>query len=286
MTNGYCLEGYDGESGLVNYGIESYANKYAAWLAVSGMRSQDVQWMLELDYENTALMEEIYANEYHVTSWDEELESLWYDTWGFVGDRRTWSDLCDAVFRLGTGAAKILSVYNTDGNDEYFKSSYADETEINKAIAGVESNPYYPSSKSEMDEFVGYKYLQIGAEYFQKSVEDADVISLAVGNTNFGTFMLTEILDVIMSDDYSFAERYSYDRVMAQVADDTFTTEKVNAILASENYQKSVAACKALADGDESKAERIEYIVKYCMASYIVGYIGMMEDILEVNPDA
>ena len=33
MTNGYGVEGYDGESGIMNYGINTYANKFAAWLA-------------------------------------------------------------------------------------------------------------------------------------------------------------------------------------------------------------------------------------------------------------
>ena len=33
MTNGYGLEGYDGMSGIVNYANDSYANKFAAWLA-------------------------------------------------------------------------------------------------------------------------------------------------------------------------------------------------------------------------------------------------------------
>jgi len=84
MTNGYGLEGYDGESGIMNYGINTYANQFAAWLAgmatnpdgsytilddqtvftgtngtvdhrqlaMSGMRSEDLAWLLQLDWEH------------------------------------------------------------------------------------------------------------------------------------------------------------------------------------------------------------------------------------------
>ena len=33
MTNGYCLDGYDGTSGAISYGTASYANTFASWLA-------------------------------------------------------------------------------------------------------------------------------------------------------------------------------------------------------------------------------------------------------------
>lgn len=33
MTNGYGLPGYDAEAGVYDYGYESYANKFAAYLA-------------------------------------------------------------------------------------------------------------------------------------------------------------------------------------------------------------------------------------------------------------
>ena len=33
MTNGYGLDGYNGNSGVFDYGYTSYANQFAAWLA-------------------------------------------------------------------------------------------------------------------------------------------------------------------------------------------------------------------------------------------------------------
>ena len=78
MTNGYGLDGYDGESGIMNYGNNVYANQFAAWLAgyngtiaddqtvftgtngtvdhrqlaMSGLRAEDLAWLLQLDYKN------------------------------------------------------------------------------------------------------------------------------------------------------------------------------------------------------------------------------------------
>ena len=78
MTNGYGLDGYDGESGIMNYGNDVYANQFAAWLAgyegaikddqtvftgtngtvdhrqlaMSGLRAEDLAWLLQLDYAN------------------------------------------------------------------------------------------------------------------------------------------------------------------------------------------------------------------------------------------
>ena len=83
MTNGYGLDGYDGESGIMNYGRNVYSNQFAAYLAgykgeiaddqtvftgvsdtgesvtvdhrqlaMSGMRAEDLAWLLQLDYKN------------------------------------------------------------------------------------------------------------------------------------------------------------------------------------------------------------------------------------------
>jgi hypothetical protein len=75
MTNGYGIDGYSGDNGILNYGTNTYANKFAAWLAgyegeikddqviftgkngvvdhrqlaMSGMRPEDIRWLLELD---------------------------------------------------------------------------------------------------------------------------------------------------------------------------------------------------------------------------------------------
>ena len=315
MTNGYCLDGYDGTSGAINYGINTYSNDFAAWLAgytgevkndqviftgsngtvdhrqlaLSGMRAEDIQWILELDYTNNSLMQDIYNKGYQTSSWD---SNRWYGTgngnWGFTaGDRTTWADFCDYNFRYADAAARILSVYNTGDNSKYFKSSYADSTAITKAKEGVAADPYYPYY-SQVNEIGGYKYLQISTEFYQKSMADADIISLAVGNTNFGTHMLSKIIgDVVMGGDLSFPDNYKLEEINKLVAKDTFIQSEVNKMLGSDEYKKVVSMCQSLVSGDNvaKKKEVVEYIVKYTMTGYVYGYTNMINRILELNPD-
>ncbi|MBR2422012.1 MAG: hypothetical protein IKB09_06630, partial [Oscillospiraceae bacterium] len=309
MTNGYCLFGYEGSSGGVNYGVETYANKFAAYLAgydgaiandqvifegdkaivdhrplaISGMRAQDIQWVLELEYTDDALMKAVFDMDYYDNQgWD---ASTWYDTWDFCGDYRTWADFCDFDFRYADAAAKILAMYNAkaDTNGKYFLSSYADANAVENAKKGIAANPYYPEKEAQVGEIGDHKFLQIATEYFQESVTDADVISLAVGNTNFGTFMLTAIIDVVMSDDFGFDETYKIERVQAMAAADDFTKATVNAMIGSADYAEMRAACVALGGDDVAKQNQIGGIVDYCMTAYIVGYIGMLNQILELK---
>ena len=135
MTNGYCLDGYDGTSGAVNYGIQTYSNKFAAWLAgytgtiandqvifkgtngtvdhrqlaISGLRAQDIQWILELDYANDAKMQQAYNFNYNDASWNFD---TWYNALDFVGDRYTWTEYLDYDYRYADAAARILAMYH------------------------------------------------------------------------------------------------------------------------------------------------------------------------------
>lgn len=307
MTNGYCLPGYDGSSGAINYAMETYANKFAAYLAgytgtiaddqviftgsngtvdhrqlaLSGMRAEDIEWILELNYEDTAFIrDQLYPYHYEANTWN---SSRWYGTLGFTaGDDRTWGDFMDYNFRYADAAAKILQVYNTGNNGKYFTSSFATADEIQNAKNGLAADPYFPEG-TQVSQIGGYKYLQIATEYYQKSMEDADIISLAVGNTNFGTFMLSHIMDVVMSDDMSFSQTYKIEEVRAIA--DPVSLAKIDAMLASDAYKAIEAYCATLGETEAKKTE-IKHIVKYCMSSYINGYIGMLDAILEKNPDA
>lgn len=312
MTNGYCLDGYDGTSGAVNYGIETYSNKFAAQLAgytgpitndqvifqgtngtvdhrqlsISGLRSQDIQWILEMDYQDDALMQDVFNSDYNGTGWN---ANTWYNTWGFYGDRYTWSEYADYDYRYADAAARILHVYNDLGGTgaaSAFRSSYADNAAIQNAMNGIAADPYYPQGKTQSNEIGGYKYLQIATEFYQESMKDADIISLAVGNTNFGTHMLSNIMDVVMDGDTSFSTQFSMEQAYALAAQDPFAETKVNAMVKSAEFDKILEACMSLAGGNAAKAQEIAYIVEYCMVSFITGYIGMLNSILELNPDA
>ena len=172
MTNGYGMDGYDGESGVVNYSNNTYSNQFAAWLsgyegaiaddqviftgpngtvdhrqlAMSGMRAEDLYWALTLDYENEELMQKLYAKEDGSANWVTEVKNLWFGEFGFkAGDYRTWTDLVNADYRYADAAARILANYNgkPDTNGKHFMSSFADSTAVHNAVNGVNGNKYF-----------------------------------------------------------------------------------------------------------------------------------------------
>ncbi len=311
MTNGYGMDGYDGESGVVNYANNTYANQFAAWLAgykgpiaddqvifegtngivdhrqlaMSGLRAEDLLWILSLNYEDVALMETIY--EKWGADWTNEVKGLWYGDWGFkTGDFRTWTDFCDWDYRYADAAARILANYNgIPDNGAYFQSSFADATAVQNATNGIAGNKYFPENKDEAALIGGYEYLQIATEFYQKSVEDADIISLALGNTNFGTYMLTEIMEVSMSNDLNrFPSRYDIEDVFNLANLDAKTESTIRDLI--DQYDGIIDELFAgLAAGDAEKAEAVRNIIIYCVASYAVNYIGAVQQILAVNPD-
>lgn len=99
MTNGYGLDGYHGNTGVEDYGNESYANQFAAWLeeqgnevnhaqlAMSAMRAEDLHWLLEVDCEDEKVIEVIEKLE--AEGWNED---LWYSVFT-NGDYWTWTEL-------------------------------------------------------------------------------------------------------------------------------------------------------------------------------------------------
>ncbi len=312
MTNGYGIDGYDGESGIVNYAMDTYSNKFAAWLAgyngvvaddqvifegtnaivdhrqlaMSGLRAEDLNWILNLDYENSELMEEIF-NKWGA-SWQNEVVDLWYGDWGFTtGDYRTWSDFCDWDYRYADGAAKILATYHGNAaNSSYYQSGYATDDAVQKAVAGLNANKRYPAGKTQVNEIGGYKYLQISTEFFQESVKDADVISLALGNTNFGTYMLNEIMEVVMYNNLTrFPSRFDIENVFTLADMDPQLESNVRKLI-DESDVLINQYFEGLAGGDEEKMECIRNIIVYCIVSYIVNYIDSVETILTLNENA
>ena len=372
MTNGYGNEGYDGMSGIVNYANSSYANQFAAYLAgytgeiadnqvifegsngivdhrqlaMSGMRAEDLNWVLGLDYTDEAKIEEMinmYFNFYNFRqsfpqayNWGPEynvdISELWYaddsvyfpkagfslDGWGFnAGDRKTFEIFFDGGHRYADGAAKILATYFDPTSDAYnYYHSFLEtedakfQTYVNNAVAGLATNEYYPEyNQNRLYEIIDgwmyepngknaelgrYRYLQIATEFYQESIKDADVISLALGNTNFGTYMLNDILAVVSDNDTkTFAKNYDIEKVY-----DLLRSKSERADELEEDVRKIIYDCQELigkmvadlaADEDEKlqaeKTEAIKYIVTYYILSYIVNYEMVLEHILRVNPD-
>jgi len=375
MTNGYGIEGYEGESGIFNYGIDTYANEFAAWLAgvdhektvndqiifegdkrivehrqlaMSGMRAEDLHWILNFDHSDAELAyravdsktdiggdsdtdyhhwcssescnaewKELYEGKTELFgNCTEECETArmryrWYhdtENFGFTaGDYRTWDDLLKPTYRFADGAAEILHTYYDEENDAYgyFTSKYAEVTGTNgitiaQNAINNKNQPKYPDDEADIGEMAGYVWLQVATEFYQDSVKNADVISLALGNTNFGTFMFQTIKEIISGSDtlYSprnndFYSRYKIEDVYYVAQFDEEMQAKVDELLAmvdgivDANFDSDLLPELpdwAPAEFD-TMLDYIKYVIKYCVLSYIVNYIGVITDILAVNPD-
>ena len=104
---------------------------------------------------------------------------------------RTFTDICNDADRATMAATYILA----SGYD----SSYATAAQVQAAKDNVLPNA---EGKVKNSEYATWgNHVPITAEYYQEAFAEADIISLALGNTNFGTFIFNEITNATMNSD-------------------------------------------------------------------------------------
>ena len=269
MTNGYGLPGYDGSSGVEDYGNGSYANIFAEYLnadkhyqlAMSAMRSEDLHWLLEFDYTNpdhAALVDrqpkdDGYTWETKTAWWTEVMSAEWNATFT-TGDYWTWLEIC-----------------NHGGT--------RDECTVDAILAtGYTAFPecYDPANK-----YVNKAALI--AKYYQDAVEAADVISLGMGNGNFGVFAFGRLLNAIGFDGTPA------DSLVYNVEDAIREcSPEMQAKILELKAEIEKRANDYLADSDMAQ-ETVDALVNslvYTAVSYVLNYAGSVEAILQLNPDA
>lgn len=248
MTNGYGLPGYDRNSGVEDYGYNSYANQFAeevgaehARLAMSAMRAEDLHWILELDYNDA---DAIALTE---GAWDEEAWNAKFST----GDYWTWDEIC------------------THGRTK----------STTDAIKAVVAPSFYPATyKGGYDGDVA-----LIAKYFQESVKNADVVSLGMGNGNFGVFMFGRILEAIgFSGTPDDAMVYQVERAIAEC--DPAMQAKILELKAALFAAVENKIGQKISDNPTLNA--LANTVVYTGISYALNYAGSVEAILRLTPDA
>ena len=265
MTNGYGLPGYDGDTGVEDYGKESYANQFAAWLgedteharlAMSAMRAEDLHWLLEFDYNDAdavALTEAEPSDDGYSDAklwWEEVHADRWYAKFS-NGDYWTWHELCDDY--------------------RFARAAYA-----------IENDGAIGSMKVEEAVVVG--------KYYQNAVKNADVISLGMGNGNFGVFMFGRLLEAVgfggspedtlvydiadaLQEIKKFDEQNGtnlYDEIQLVIAEMKKLVEEYTGLDIESNLQLAALANTAV----------------YTAISFLINYAGSVEAILKLNPDA
>ena len=303
MTNGFGLNGYDGYSGVANYGYESYANRFAAWLAgvdfqtwlsggsdddgrffagvngnvfhgqlaMSALRVEDLHFLLEFDYNDTSAlalteyqpsMDGYFNSDFNSYSdaqmaWWKEVQGIRWSEKFDAGDYWTWDMICSGS-----------RVRNT--TDAILATGYADFPDT-----------YNPEQRYVND--VG-----LIAKYYQDQIAGADIISLGIGTGNFGTFLLERVAEAaniaifgkaedVLTYDIESAVR-SLDIPMQVMLLNLLDT--VDALLIEYGIEVN--------DGSDtvSTMEAMAHVIKYCVISYAINYVGVIDGILECNPDA
>ncbi len=257
MTNGYGMPGYD-HNGYLHNVPNTYPELLAQafhWnhipLAVSGMRAEDLQFVLEFPWqdpaavavaERTPLMDGYtaakYGRNYAELWWTQVNAEKWYDTFR-SGDFYTWDQ----------------SIIQSRFNDSYYDIMAQNGKGYG---AGVENI----------------------ARMIQESVADAEVISLAVGNANFGVFMRSRLVNAMaMMDGNSGGNMWlDVDRVLGQC------DPQVGSLL-GQLYE--VLLDQGGSFGlEEETAEALADATIYTVASYLSSYDAVIELIMESNPNA
>ena len=124
------------------------------------------------------------------------------------------------------------------------------------------------------------------AEKFQTEVADADIISLAIGNANFGVFLLGRVMNAlgIMVDEDEIDEkleetlRYNVERALAECDEETRE-------YALELYGEVRAMFAEYVD-NSVELDAAANAVAYGVVSYVLNYAGIIERIVVLNPNA
>lgn len=266
MTNGLAMDGYDakGNNGFLELAPEAYPAQIAAWLA--GLK-------------DTANYQENGTK--------------------FVFDG---PNAKVSLTQLATSAARAEdTLYMLQVNPELLKNlpDSAFDSPYNFNDFGADLgytvdywtiNELVNNSNRWSNVPAGYTKGEWAAEVatiFQTSIKDADVISLAVGNSNFGVYMTNRIMNIV---GFGSAEELAHDRDVYGYM--TFD----NAVeLCADNEDVKALVYKvynAVMDELAAKGLPEEMIVELCdrisytTASFLVSYTDLIVLINEMNPDA
>ena len=261
MTNGYGLPGYgdagrnDGStnsgSGVEDYGYGSYTNIFAeaigathhSQLAMSALRAEDLHWLLELDYND---LDAVALTE--MVTWDEDAWNAVFTT----GDYWTWKEICTHSRTRHTTEAILNSGYT-----EYPEC-------------------YNPANKYVND-------VALIAKYFQDSVADADVMSLGIGNGNFGVFSFGRIMEAIgFTGDPEDALIYRVENAIRELSPE----QQAKVLELRAKLYLAIEDKLGMSLEENETLSVLANTVVYTGISFVLNYAGSVEAMLQLNPDA
>ena len=282
MSNGYGLPGYELNSGVETYGNVAYGNQFATWLEVqegigdvdhaqlsmSGIRVEDLHWLLELDYndkEAIDLIQELIDGDWNEEKWNAKFTT---------GDYWTLEEICNHSCLDATYLA-IVGGTNYDDNTKSFPGK-------------LDSDFVYPAT---FDESANLNYghnramkVALVAKYFQDHAAEADIVSLAVGNGNLGVFGFGRLLDVIGFDGDGVVGTGVY-KIDAAIRELDPEMQAGVLALKAELYEVVKAEMGMDIENNET-LKALADIVVYIGLSMVLNYAGSIDAVLQLNPDA
>ena len=271
MTNGYGLEGYDHNSGVADYGTRAYPNQFAenlkklgykvdhAQLAMSGIRTEDIHWLLEFDYNDpdaVATVQSMLGGGYGKENWD---GVAWNKKFS-CGDFWTLSEICNHSRTDATYYAIAGGTYEGITHESMLPADYEYPETYNKS-----ADMSYGKNRAMK--------IALIAKYYQEHVADADVITLSVGNGNLGVFGFGRILEAIGFYEATTLGNYNYEDILRECDDNM-----------KERLMGLINEIKPMMAG-YLPDPNLEGVVLYIATSLAMNYAGTVDAILQMNPN-
>lgn len=124
--------------------------------------------------------------------------------------------------------------------------------------------------------------VEAAAQMYQSAVADADVITLGIGNANFGVFLLGRITNAfgVLGGDPSSDAWIDFEDAIREC------DEPTKAFLRQIHEELKTKLYSYVPQGSEELVAPIENAISYAVVSYMMNFAGSVDRIVELNPDA
>ena len=206
--------------------------------------------------------------------------------YGLIGYEQTSDDR--NVYDLMTGEGMYGEGAYPDQVEEHLKSVYRDVEHVRLATSGmIASDLLYLLGGTDApidDAWEGYLHY-VGTysdeevrEYFQKSVSDADIISLGIGNGSFGAYLMA-VLTTLLEMSPGEEPDVDLEDALSLLKDSDPEMEA----FVLELYADLKAGLLGYTEGIDLPMEQICDVLVYAAASHLVSFKGVLEQIDELN---
>ena len=253
MTNGYCLNGY-GNNGYMMSGDLSYPELFADWLVDEGYAETVNHSAMAISAMRPEDLQ--FALELDYTNAD-DLAFITQDI-GNTTLSEKWVDGVGAEWRERFG----------DAGDAYTWDEFTDNR------FSTVQNPFTTGLTEQ-------KKVAKTAEEIQTAVTDADIISICLGNANFGVFLFGRLMNAVefMGGQKAYDAWIPYEVANMEVDPqvEEFAQTAIDMLKEEVGFQ--------LAAEDQELLDYAILLTKYTVASYMMSMKASVERIVEMNPD-